>query len=41
MLSKYEITLKRLKDIEKQLGEFVDASESDNTLRSIPSIRGD
>jgi transposase len=29
MLSEYEITLKRLKDIEKQLGEFVDASESE------------
>jgi hypothetical protein len=28
MLSEYEITLKRLKDIEKQLGEFVDASEN-------------
>jgi transposase len=41
MLSKYKITLKRLKDIEKQLGEFVGASESGNTLRSIPSIRGD
>ena len=38
MLSEYEITLKRLKDIEKQLGEFVDASESGKILRSIPGI---
>jgi transposase len=38
MLSEYEITLKRLKDIEKQLGEFIDASESGKILRSIPGI---
>ena len=38
MLSEYEITLKRLKDIEKQLGEFVDASESGKILRSVPGI---
>jgi transposase len=31
MLSEYEITLKRLKDIEKQLGEFFDTSEAENT----------
>jgi transposase len=36
MLSEYEITLNRLKDIEKQLGEFFDASESGKILRSIP-----
>jgi transposase len=35
MLSEYEITLNRLKDIEKQLGEFFDASESGKILRSI------
>ena len=38
MLSEYEITLNRLKDIEKQLDEFVDASESGKILRSIPGI---
>ncbi|MFT6387447.1 MAG: transposase [Cellvibrionaceae bacterium] len=38
MLSEYEITRKRLKDIEKQLGEFVEASESGKILRSIPGI---
>jgi transposase len=38
MLSEYEITLNRLKGIEKQLGEFVDASESGKILRSIPGI---
>ena len=38
MLSEYEITLNRLKDIEKQLGEFFDASESGKILRSIPGI---
>jgi transposase len=38
MLSEYDITLNRLKGIEKQLGEFVDASESGKILRSIPSI---
>jgi transposase len=38
MLSEYDITLNRLKGIEKQLGEFVDASESGKILRSIPGI---
>ncbi|MFT4940365.1 MAG: transposase, partial [Paraglaciecola sp.] len=38
MLSEYDITLKRLKDIEKQLGEFVDTSESGKILRSIPGF---
>ena len=38
MLSEYKITLKRLKDIEKQLDEFVDESESGKILRSIPGI---
>jgi len=38
MLSEYEITLKGLKDIGKQLGEFGDASESGKILRSIPGI---
>jgi transposase len=38
MLSEYEITLKRLKVIEKQLDEFVDASESGKILRSISGI---
>jgi transposase len=38
MLSEYDITLNRLKCIEKQLGEFVDASESGKILRSIPGI---
>jgi transposase len=38
MLSEYEITLNRLKGIEKQLGEFIDASESRKILRSIPGI---
>jgi transposase len=38
MLNEYTTTFKRLKDIEKQLGEFVDASESGKILRSIPGI---
>ena len=38
MLSEYKITLKRLKDIEKQLDESVDESESGKILRSIPGI---
>jgi transposase len=38
MLSEYEITLKRLKDIEKQLGEFVDASKTGKILLSILCI---
>ena len=38
MLNEYNTTFKRLKDIEKQLGEFVDDSESGKILRSIPGI---
>ena len=38
MLSEYNVTLKRLKSIEKQLGEFVDGSESGKILSSIPGI---
>ena len=38
MLSEYDITLNRLKGIEKQLGEFVDASESGKILLRIPGI---
>jgi transposase len=38
MLSDYQITLKRLKDIEKQLGEFFDASKTGKILLSILSI---
>tara|TARA_R110002124_G_C8894524_1_gene509410 strand:- start:411 stop:1442 length:1032 start_codon:yes stop_codon:yes gene_type:complete len=38
MLSEYEMTLKRLKGIEKQLNEFVEQNESGKILRSIPGI---
>jgi transposase len=38
MLSEYEITRKRLNAIEKQLDEFVDASERGKIRRSIPGI---
>jgi transposase len=38
MLNEYNITLTRLKSIEKQLTEFVDNSESGKILRSIPGI---
>jgi transposase len=36
MLSEYDTTIERLKDIKKQLDKFVDASESGKILRSIP-----
>jgi transposase len=38
MLSEYKTTIKRLKGIQKQLDEFVDASESGKILLSIPGI---
>ena len=38
MLSEYNTTIERLKSIKKQLGEFVDESESGKILRSIPGI---
>jgi hypothetical protein len=41
MLSEYDTTIERLKDIKKQLDKFVDASESGKILRSIPGNRCD